>query len=1149
MRAATPVRATPAARAPVPTSTPPTAAATATQRPAAAPGAIPAPTLPVVRTPGKPPAPETRLQRLARKRGVQMALFVSTPGDAREKEADEATRRVLTMGAPRAPVVSKGAAAPVGAGAPAITERTLRGGLYRKAAATLPARRAPSMAAPSLAAPSLATPRASAPSAGQPLSTSLRGFMEPRFGADFSAVRVHTGSRAENMNQQVGARAFTLGSDIYFGRGQYAPESTAGRGLIAHELTHTIQQGATSQTLARAATNAPVVGERSPVGVQRLGIGDALDYFADAAYNIPGYRMFTILLGVNPINMSSVDRSAANILRALIEFIPGGNLITRALDSYGIIDKVATWVQQQIETLGITGSLIKNAISRFLDSLSWSDIFDLGGVWERAKSIFTEPIGRIIDFAVGLAVGILGFIKDAILMPLARLAEGTDGYPLLKAVLGVDPISGEAVPRTADTLIGGFMQLIGQQEIWENIKKANAIARAWAWFQGALQGLIGLVSSIPDRFMALLQSLTIEDVVLIAGAFKKVASAFAGFVGDFISWAGGTVLSLLQIIFEVVAPNAVPYIAKAAGAFRTIIQNPIGFVGNLVKAGMMGLRQFMSNFLAHLKAALINWLTGSLAGSNVYIPQAFSLLEILKFVLSVLGLTWTNIRQKLVKAIGEPAVKVLETTFDLVLTLVREGPAAAWQKIVEGVGDLKAMAISAVMDYVKEKIVTAAITRLVSMLSPAGAFIQAIIAIYNTIMFFIERLRTIMQVAMSFVDSIAAIAAGTLGAAANRVEKTMAGLLVLVISFLARIAGLGKVSDAVKKLIDKIRSPIDKALDKVITWLVNQAKKLGKLAAQAGVPQDPNERLRLGVDAATKAVDAIRGTAIPASVIQPLMGAIKVRYGLKSIGPVEKDGDWWIEAEINPKTRKRTRKKSGAAPAGAAGAAAPAGPTLAGNVLTVSGKTFNVGDQVQVARGRGWIQEPHFIISFSKQTFGGTELIMVELNTRPATTRATVSANTYPTQWRAPIASMQPMSQTEFDKIKDLSSWDDFETAKKVLNWRASGIQTAVPGGKSWEHIVEQSSGFGGKQLNSVSNLALVSRAVNTRLGTFFGTARKYHELMLEDITEPVILRDYLNGKSFAVHRTWKMRIYALPEFGLSLGTQDQGRGPYQVLG
>ena len=53
------------------------------------------------------------------------------------------------------------------------------------------------------------------------------------------------------------------------------------------------------------------------------------------------------------------------------------------------------------------------------------------------------------------------------------------------------------MPRTADTLIGGFMKLIGQEEVWQNIKRGNAVARALAWFQGALAGLMGFVRVDP----------------------------------------------------------------------------------------------------------------------------------------------------------------------------------------------------------------------------------------------------------------------------------------------------------------------------------------------------------------------------------------------------------------------------------------------------------------------------------------------------------------------------------------------------------------------------------------------------------------------------------------------------------------------------
>lgn len=77
----------------------------------------------------------------------------------------------------------------------------------------------------------------------QPLPESVRAFFEPRFDYDFSNVRIHTDTRAAEVAQAVNARAFTLGNNVVFGEGEYAPETSSGKLLIAHELTHTIQQG------------------------------------------------------------------------------------------------------------------------------------------------------------------------------------------------------------------------------------------------------------------------------------------------------------------------------------------------------------------------------------------------------------------------------------------------------------------------------------------------------------------------------------------------------------------------------------------------------------------------------------------------------------------------------------------------------------------------------------------------------------------------------------------------------------------------------------------------------------------------------------------------------------------------------------------
>jgi hypothetical protein len=746
---------------------------------------------------------------------------------------------------------------------------------------------------------------------GRPLTPHIASPISRSFGIDVSSVRVHSDVQAAAAAGALGARAFTVGGHVFLGQGQRPTDMP----LVAHEVAHTVQQqgaprvqlwspgtGSAYEQEAHRAAGAVVRNEpftvqhRTQPRIQRLGISDALDYFADKANLIPGYRMFTLLIGVNPINMQAVERTTANFLRALIELIPGGGIVTQVLDKYGVIDHAAEWIDSQAKSLGITAASILAALKEFLNSLSWKDIFHLGDVWDRAKRIFTTPIQRLIDFGTTVIKGVLRFVREAVLAPLAALAKGTRGWDLLTAVLGEDPITGDKVPRTAETLIGGFMKLIGQEEIWENIKKARAIPRAWAWFQKALSGLVSLVSSIPDRFIAALKELDFSDFLILPSAFAKLARVFGAFVMDFLSWALGTVLDLLQIIFEVVAPGAMQYVRKAAGAFKEIVRAPIKFVGNLVAAAKLGFQNFASNFLEHLKAGLLDWLTGSLPG--IYIPKGLTLPEILKFVLSVLGLTWANIRGKLVNAIGDTAVKALETGFDIVVKLVREGPAAAWEAIKEQLSNLKDMAIGAITDFVVDAVVKKALPQLIALFIPGAGFITAIVKIYDTIMVFVQKISKIIQVVTGFIDSIASIAAGAIGGAAKRVESTLANLLSLAISFLAGFIGLGKVSDKIMGVIQKIRAPIDKALDWLIGWIVTAAKRLGKLftAKDAKPSRDPVERARQlltqRLTGSTSDQDARKAVASVFAEVQPL--------GAKSLILVS-DGDGYaVEIVASP---------------------------------------------------------------------------------------------------------------------------------------------------------------------------------------------------------------------------------------------------------
>lgn len=161
---------------------------------------------------GSTPGPTGECAACRRKQPprLQAKLVVNRPGDRWEREADAVAEEV--MRAPQSQPVA----------APARVQRL-------DSAYTGPADAGPAVDG------ALRSP-------GRPLDPATQGFMEDRLGHDFSRVRVHTGAGAAAAARAVRARAFTVGQDVVFDGGQYAPDTTSGRALLAHELVHTVQQ-------------------------------------------------------------------------------------------------------------------------------------------------------------------------------------------------------------------------------------------------------------------------------------------------------------------------------------------------------------------------------------------------------------------------------------------------------------------------------------------------------------------------------------------------------------------------------------------------------------------------------------------------------------------------------------------------------------------------------------------------------------------------------------------------------------------------------------------------------------------------------------------------------------------------------------------
>ena len=182
-------------------------------------------------------------QRLLRSGAIQPKLAISQPGDVHEEEADRIADQVMRTPEP----ALKRACSGCDSGAtpcPACEEKAAIA--ERKADHDGHAK---SDSAPARFVESLGS--------GRPLDPDTRAFFEPRFGTDFSHVRVHTDALAAESARAFTARAYTVGRDLVFGAGQYAPRSNEGQRLLSHELTHVVQASEWARVALAASAEAP----------------------------------------------------------------------------------------------------------------------------------------------------------------------------------------------------------------------------------------------------------------------------------------------------------------------------------------------------------------------------------------------------------------------------------------------------------------------------------------------------------------------------------------------------------------------------------------------------------------------------------------------------------------------------------------------------------------------------------------------------------------------------------------------------------------------------------------------------------------------------------------------------------------------------
>ena len=233
---------------------------------------------------------------------------------------------------------------------------------------------------------------------------------------------------------------------------------------------------------------------------------------------------------------------------------------------------------------------------------------------------------------------------------------------------------------------------------------------------------------------------------------------------------------------------------------------------------------------------------------------------------------------------------ILETSFDIIRLLITEGPGALWEKLMEHISNLKDTVMEGIRNFIITRIVTAAVTKLATMWNPAGAVIQAIIGIYNTVMFFIERINQILDLVESVVNSVSRIASGAIQDAADFIEQAMGRTIPVILGFLARLIGLGNISSAIQNIIRRVQATVDRGLDRVLDWIVSQGRRLLNRMRGRGDPTaeqavDPANMTPEQKKAAAKQEleQWIRGGDRQGSSIQAKLPELKQKYQLSDL--------------------------------------------------------------------------------------------------------------------------------------------------------------------------------------------------------------------------------------------------------------------------
>lgn len=360
-------------------------------------------------------------------------------------------------------------------------------------------------------------------------------------------------------------------------------------------------------------------------------------------------------------------------------------------------------------------------------------------------------------------------------------------------------------------------------------------AEQLAGFESQLDDLSSEVQSARTSFLSEVSREAIGAVQTVQAEVEQLREEARGLIGQVIDaineFIDDPITAIINGLLRVVGIPPASFwalVEKIQQVIEDIANDPMNFINNLMAAVKAGFEGFFARFDEHVIAGFWDWLFSGLGSEGVAMPEDTSVGSLVGFALELMGLNWPNIREILVRHIGEDNVALIEQAWELLSVLIERGIDGVLEMIQERLDPnvILQEILQAAVQYLIETLIVKVAVKLVSMLNPAGAIYQAVMLIYDILKWIFNNAARIFRFVETIVNGIADIIAGNISGMARAVEAALGSLVPVVIDFLAQLLGLGGLPGAVADVVRSLREVVLTAVDLAIGFLVQQARAL-----------------------------------------------------------------------------------------------------------------------------------------------------------------------------------------------------------------------------------------------------------------------------------------------------------------------------------